>query len=145
MHCMESSLDRELPYELAHEPHVLPRKWERKLFPEYVVIAVDERDPEYPDQVVTDAADLPTYRAVEQLLADPHYVRLLRLGIEMAFYRVFGNKTLAVFPEWLHDSIGIARTYAEQGDVSEKQSMEKLLAIQSDYENDPKATSHWLN
>lgn len=76
---------------------LLPRRWNSKIMPDYIVIAVDENDPldSDPDSDVerihTEDTD-PKYPSSLALLEDPHFIRLKRIDMELTLARVFRNK-----------------------------------------------------
>ncbi len=67
---------------------VLPRKWNKNILPGCVVIAVDESDPKFPDQIITNPRELPVYPEEEKLLSNPDYLRLKRLCFESEFFLI---------------------------------------------------------
>lgn len=142
---MERSSDGASRDESWLEERKLPRTWNDHVLPGYVVIAVDERDPDYPDQIVTNSDELPSYPLAHQLLRDQHYVRFLRLIAELPIRRVCGHRACVVFSRCIQNSIDATCDDVRDGKPSALSHLKRLLAIQTDYQSDPRAVSHKLN
>ena len=122
----------------------LPRKWNQQLLPGYEVVAVDERDPQYPDMVVINSEEIPTYPRSEQLLRDPDYVRFQRYRLEALFNESSDGSTHVIqtrsrFVDWLQHSIDAMAESVIVGEQDCEYGLKLLVAIQDDYHSRPHA------
>ncbi len=120
----------------------LPRSWNKKLLPNFQVIAVDERDPDFPggDPATNDR---PNYPNPDKLLKDPSYIRFRRLELERTFhYTSRGNRTAINFLM----TEGILEAIASTPSINDDSNNNaRLTAIYKDYVRNPKALIAQLN
>jgi hypothetical protein len=133
-------------------------QWSRKLLPETVVIAIDERDrDDSPDYAVDQDP------RAEALLQDPQYVRSARLAREFEYIvmswhyemvtRQEGNPdALPPFPDTLNEEIALYEEWVAQWrdskgivPVALDFKLKQRRAIRDDYQQNPDVALHHLS
>lgn len=110
-----------------------PRRWNSKIMPGFVVVAIEERDPIFPDETL---GDKPNYPLAESLLRDSNWIRYERLSLEASF----GSKNFSlVFPKTV-DQFLEAETGSKTIRANETNfSFRYIAAIRDDLIKDPRA------
>ena len=121
----------------------LPRSWNKNLLPNFQVIAVEERDIENPNWIVTNSEELPDYPSPDKLLEDPSYIRLRRLGFERAIHNFYDGNRKAI--NWFMTE-GISTTLSDTStDNKADVTRREIIAIYNDYSKNPLAFVAKLN
>lgn len=136
--------------------HNLPNTWNRKLFPDFAVIAVGRSNASLCGEGITNPDNLPEELNMK-LLNDPLTVRRIRLGLEFHF-----REYLSSYPEYkgVIDFLTAIRAATFEGykfrDEAHKNGdleaaydhnyqIQKLLAVTKDVISDPNAGIASLN